>query len=44
MNPTEATSNIVVALINAKFISDPEEVAEAYKTIFEAVRNPLSEN
>lgn len=44
MNSTEATSNIVVALINAKFISEPEEVAAAYKTIYEAVRNPLSED
>lgn len=41
MNETEATSNIVIAMINSKFISMPDEIAEAYKVIYKAVNNPL---
>lgn len=40
MNATEATSNIIIAMVNSKFISTPDEVAEAYKTIYSVVRNP----
>lgn len=41
MNETEATSNIIVAMINNKFISTPDEIATAYKIIFNAVLRPL---
>lgn len=40
MNTTEAASNIIVAMINNKFIASPEEIAEAYKTIHYAIRYP----
>lgn len=40
MGATEATSNIIIATINNKFISTPEEISEAYKSIFSAIRNP----
>ena len=40
MGSTESTTNMVVALINIKAITSPEQVAEAYKTIFKAVTNP----
>lgn len=41
MTPTEATSNIIVAMINNKFINTPEEIAIVYKTIYQAVYSPL---
>lgn len=40
MNATEAASNIVIAMINNKFISTSEEISTAYKEIYKAVRNP----
>lgn len=40
MNATEATSNIVIAMITSKFISTPEEISSAYKEIYKAVRCP----
>lgn len=40
MNHTEATSNIIVAMINNHYINNPEDVSTAYKIIFEAVSNP----
>ena len=42
MSPSEATSNMVIALINQKFIGTPEEVAIAYKEIFKAVTKPMA--
>lgn len=38
MNATEATTNMIVAMIGNKFLASPEDVAEAYKTIYNAVR------
>lgn len=43
MNATEATSNMVTALINNKFITTPNEVVQAYKDIYEIVRYPFDE-
>lgn len=43
MSDTEATSNIIVAMINNKFVSTPEEIATAYKEIFKAVYKPLED-
>lgn len=40
MNATEATSNIIVAMINNHFICSPEDVSNAYKIIFDAVNHP----
>lgn len=40
MNSTEATSNIIIAMINNKFICTPEDVVEAYKVIYPAIRHP----
>lgn len=40
MGPAEATSNMVIALINIKALASPEDVAEAYKTIYKAVAHP----
>lgn len=40
MNATEATSNIIIAMINNKFIADSEEISSAYKTIYKAVNYP----
>lgn len=40
MNPTEHTTNIVIALINNHFISTPDDIVKAYKTIYNAVENP----
>ena len=40
MNPTESTTNIIVALINADRLATVEQVAEAYKTIYNTVVNP----
>ena len=40
MDRNEATTNMVVALINLKAITSPDEVAEAYKKIYKAVLNP----
>lgn len=40
MNPTEATSNIIVAMINNHFICSPEDVNAAYKTIYDTVTHP----
>ena len=42
MNETEATSNIIVAMINNHFISNPEDISSAYKIIFEAISNPYN--
>ena len=44
MGATEATSNIIIAMINNKFISTPDEISEAYKSIYSAVRNPENIN
>ena len=41
MSPNEVTSNMIIALINQRFISTPEEVTSAYKEIFKAVTKPL---
>lgn len=40
MSDTEATSNIIVAMINNGLLHAPEEVAEAYKTIYQSVAVP----
>lgn len=40
MQSIEASANIVIAMINNKFLSTPEEAAEAYKTIYNAISNP----
>ena len=40
MDATEATSNIIVAMINGKFLNSPNEIAEAYNTIYQAVMYP----
>ena len=40
MGKIEATTNIVVALINNHFVSTPSDVVEAFKTIYKAVENP----
>lgn len=42
MNQTEATSNIIVAMINNHFISNPTDISAAYKIVFEAVSNPYN--
>ena len=41
MNETEATANIVIALINNSRLYNVQDVAEAYKEIFKAVNQPL---
>lgn len=43
MNATEATANLIVAMINNKFISTSEEIAEAYKIIYKSVRTPYDD-
>lgn len=43
MQPTEATTNIIVAMINNKFLSSPEEISKAYKEIYKAVRRPVED-
>lgn len=40
MNATEATSNIIIAMIDNKYLSTPEEISAAYKEIYKAVDNP----
>lgn len=40
MNAVEATSNIIIAMINNKYLSTPEEISSAYKEIYKAVRYP----
>lgn len=40
MGNTEAVTNMIVALINNSRLTRPEEVAEAYKTIYDAVISP----
>ncbi len=40
MDSNEATTNMVVALINIKCLTKPDEIAEAYKTIYKVVANP----
>ena len=40
MNPIEATSIIIVALINNHFICCPEDVSTAYKIVFDSVTHP----
>ena len=40
MGKIEATTNMVIALINNHFVSTPEEVSEAYKTIAKTIENP----
>lgn len=40
MELSQATTNMVTALIDIKYITTAEEAAEAYKTIYAAVSNP----
>ena len=40
MNATEATANIIIAMINNKLVVKTEDIAEAYNTIYNAIRNP----
>lgn len=40
MSASEATTNIIVALINTKCLIEVDEVADAYKIIYNAVANP----
>lgn len=40
MGKLESTTNMVIALINNHFISTPDDVVEAFKTIYKAVENP----
>lgn len=40
MGITEATTNIVIAMINIKAVTTPDEISQAYKEIYKAVRNP----
>lgn len=40
MGKLEATTNMVIALINNHFISTPDDIVEAFKTIYKAVENP----
>lgn len=40
MNVTEATSNIIITMINNKYLSTPEEISSAYKEIYKAVNYP----
>lgn len=40
MNAAEVSCNIVVAMINNRFLATPEDISEAYKTIYKAVRFP----
>mgnify|MGYP007003877167 CR=1 FL=1 len=40
MELSQATTNMVTALIDIKCITTAEEAAEAYKTIYAAVSNP----
>lgn len=40
MGKIEATTNIIIALINNHFISTPDEIVGAFKTIYEAVEKP----
>lgn len=40
MNPTEHTTNIVIALINNSRVSTPDQVCEAYKKIYSTIINP----
>lgn len=44
MGVIEATTNMVSALISIKCLTSATEVAEAYKTIYDAVRKPASNN
>lgn len=39
---SDAISNVLVAMINNKFLTNPNEVAEAYKTIYAATRNKVN--
>lgn len=40
MGKIEATTNMVIALVNNHFISTPDEIVETFKTIYKAVDNP----
>ena len=40
MGKIESTTNIVIALINNHFISTPDQIVEAFKTIYKGVENP----
>ena len=40
MNPTESTTNIIIALINTDRRATVEQVAEAYKRIYTTVVKP----
>ena len=40
MSPNQITSNMVIALIEQRFVCSPAEVSEAYKEIYKAVTNP----
>lgn len=42
MNATEATSNIIVTMINNKLLNTPEEIAEAFQSIYPFVRDPYN--
>lgn len=41
MNNAEATSNIIVAMINNKLLNSPEEIAKAIKVIYPAFYDPM---
>lgn len=43
MNGTEATTNIIVAMINNHFLCNANEISEAFKTIYKAVDKPTEE-
>ena len=40
MNSIEATSNIIISLINNRFISSPDDIVEAYQKIYKVIKNP----
>lgn len=43
MNRIEATTNIIIALINNNHISDPDDVVKAFKAIYKAVEHPTED-
>ena len=40
MSPLEATTSIIIAMINNNSIATAEQVSEAYKTIYSTVIKP----
>ena len=40
MNPTEHTTNIVIALINNNRVCTADQACEAYKKIYKTIVNP----